>query len=155
MPIKLFAKTWHLSVILSKYNSQEFQRLFHLTFPNPKFLKYTPLGTNFSKSAYFNSLRYSHDLITKTITNTNDGNTFLRETQSSLTYPYSSNIVVVFTSISKNYLYDLLYRFLRLSLSVWFQWPRTYKTKVHHTFVTKNFWTIYFLNYYYYKTYNL
>jgi len=147
VPFNIKASTWHFSKLAVKFHYVYFTNLFLAAFPRPKELRYTPLGVNFATSAHLTALKK----IDATLIRFYDTSKVLPNTYSRITYPYATNLTIVLTSISKNYLYDLVYRFLRLSLHVWFFWPGTYKVKAHHTVVSTHWWKLNFLNEYYFR----
>ena len=116
VPFNIYASTLCLSPILLKYMRHYFTNLFHAAFPRPKEVRHAPLGVNFARSAHFTALTK----LDETFTPFKDTSKVLPNTNSRITYPYATGFYMVLTPLLNNYLLDLFYRFLKLSLQVWF-----------------------------------
>ena len=136
---------------LSKVDNWSFKKLIRVALPRVKEIRHTPIGVNFPRSAHYESL-----LQMDRITNTSHPiKTFLPSSPRLITYPYLFGSPLVFTPVAKSPLLEMLYRFLRMSLSMWFFWPGKYKITSHYTNLPSQLRFLPFLNLYYLKVYNI
>jgi len=116
-----------------------------------KYLKYTPIGVNFPVSAYYQTLLQIDQHLDKK----SSPSPLLPLTVRSVTYPYFAGLPIAITPISKKPFSYTLYKFLRMSMSVWFYWPRKYGTDIHYTDIQGQWYLLRFLNSYYFRVYNI
>lgn len=128
-----------------------FSRIHAVLFPNPKFLKFIPFGINFPKSAQFRALS---ELNMKYL-GVKTSYSFPEISTNAFAYPYFSRPQIVITNISRKPFNLALYKFLRLSLNLWFSWPRGYKTNLNYTSLEKSWILLLFLNKYFFKVYSV
>jgi hypothetical protein len=150
-PFILTASTWHFSTLYLTMSYHYFVRLFFVLFPTVKEIKHTPLGVNFPRSAYYTALVQ----VDATLTPFSIISPLLPITDRRILYPYPFGSPLILHASAKNVLFDFIYRFFRLSLTLWAHWPSSYKTWVHHTYLSPRLRTMWFLNRYYYKVYNI
>lgn len=99
------------------FNSVHYFSCIHaVLFPNPKFLKFIPFGINFPKSAQFRALS---ELNMKYL-GVKTSYSFPEISTNAFAYPYFSRPQIVITNISRKPFNLALYKFLRLSLNLWF-----------------------------------
>lgn len=128
-----------------------FSRIHTVLFPDPKFLKFIPFGINFPKSAQHKALT---ELNAK-YSGIKTSYSFPRIADNAFMYPYFSRPQIVITNISRKPFNLALYKFLRLSLNLWFSWPRGYKTNLNYTSLEKSWTLLLFLNKYFFKVYSV
>jgi len=143
--------TWIFPILLFRTNYIYFTRLYDVLFPDVYEIKHSPIGVNFARSAQFTTLRNLDILFSWQML----PNPPLRPFQSLRTYSYPFGTALAITPIAKSFYANLLYRFFRMSLSVWFYMSSTYKLWVHYTLITPHFRCIPFLNKYYFKIYHV
>ena len=120
-------------------------------FRKPSFMKYTPIGTNFPLSAQYNALYGINNLLStkKSI------KIFLPLPNNYFKMPYFEGYRVAITPISKKPLSYAVYKFLRLTLSMWIYWPKKYKITANFTLIHSSWHLLKFLNKYFFKVYNI
>ena len=128
-----------------------FTRVSTVLFPSPKFLKFIPFGINFPKSAQYKALSE----LNMKYANVPTTYVFPPLTTSAFMYPYFSRPQIVITNISRKPFALALYKFLRLSLNLWFSWPRGYKINSNYTSLAKSWYMLLFLNKYFFKVYSI
>jgi hypothetical protein len=139
------------SSLIMAHSLPFFTRFYNTLFPNPKFLRFIPFGINFPISAHYTAIQI--------IKNRFEGNTplvvFPTYTQNTFNYPYFTRPQVAITNVSKSPFSLALHKLLRLSLSLWFVWPRGYKVNLNYTDITKSWLMLRFLNKYFFKVYSV
>lgn len=150
-PFNISANTWQISQFYLKTSSHYFSRLFYVLFPEVKEIKHTPIGLNFPRSAHYAGLSQLNLTLTPFSLNT----PLLPSTSQRLLYPYIFGAPLILNYSAKNILFDLIYRFFSMSINLWFYWPSSYKTWVHHMYVSPRIRPIWFLNRYYFRVYNV
>lgn len=150
-PFNRSTATWQFSQFFLKTSSYYFSRLFYVLFPKVKEIKHTPIGLNFPCSAHYAGLRQ----LDLTLTPFSVTQPLLPLTLRRFLYPYPFGSPLLINYSSKNILFDLIYRFFSMSLNLWFYWPASYKTWVHHMYVSPRIRPIWFLNKYYFKVYHI
>jgi hypothetical protein len=153
IPFNLCATTYLLSPHHLKKFAHYFSGLVNTAFLDVKNIKHSPIGVNFPRSAHYQAL-VRFDRLT-TLASSVKTPLPLPLSSRCVTYPYFYGVPIAITPIAKSFLVDLLYRFLRISLSVWFHWPQTYKVSVHYTPISAQLRLLRFLNKYYYKIYHI
>ena len=146
-----FALTYVSRRQLMAMASVSFKALARVIFTKINYLRYTPVGLNFPLSARYNTLRNIDNLITRKEKPLN----YLSLQARDFRCPYFTGIPIVITPIAKRPFSYTLYKFLRLSLSQWGQWPCQYRTAIHFTNVHSYWYLLTFLNKYYFKLYNI
>lgn len=150
-PFNITASTWHFSQFYLKTYYHYFSRLFYVFFAKVKEIRFIPIGLNFPRSAHYTSLTQLESTLTPLL----PVKTLLPLTKHRLLYPYPFGMALVLHWSSKNIFFDLVYRFFRMSLSLWYYWPTRYKTWVHYTYISPRLRTMWFLNRYYYRIYHV
>jgi len=128
-----------------------FCKIAKVLFPKPKFLRYTPIGINYPLSAHREAIKGIDLLLEKkTLLKVHSfpSNSFLR-----CPYPIGSPIAI--TPVAGKAFSLALYKLLRMSLQVWFYWPRSYRITTHYTPLNSQWLYLKFLNKYFFKVYNI
>lgn len=147
----LLAKTSLGDRTILKVGDAAFNALSKVLFWKIKNLKFTPIGTNFPVSAHYTGVVGLDNLISKTPYSPN----FPLDTGRFFNYPYFMGNPIAITPISgKTYSYAL-YKLLRMSLNMWFCWPRHYRISINHTTINSYWLILRFLNKYFFKLYNI
>jgi hypothetical protein len=128
-----------------------FRKLIKVLFPKPKFLKHTPIGINYPTSAHRESLRIIDVLLSKKL----PSNLPNIRMGSFLRCPYFTGSQIAFTPIAGKAFFLALYKLLRMSLQMWFYWPRYYSITTHYTPLHSQWLFLKFLNKYFFKVYNI
>lgn len=145
------AQIWRLSVLFRNTQSSYFTRLYYVVFPQVKEIKHSPIGVNFARSAHFNSLVGVDSLFTL-----DDPSFFSLPTCThTRLYPYAYGTPLAITPVAKSFYFNLLHRFFKMSLVVWFYMPSTHKFWVHYTYIVPRFRLLTFTNKYYFKIYHV
>ena len=128
-----------------------FKALTRVVFPKVKYLKYVPIGLNFPLSARYTTLSSIDNMITR------EKAPRLFPLLQSREYlcPYFTGIPLIITPVANRPYSLALYKFLRLSLNNWIQWPRQYRIYSHYTNLNTYWYLLRFLNKYYFKIYNI
>ena len=150
-PFNLNAITWNISRILRVTLSRYFTHMYDASFPKVKDMRHTPIGVNFPKSTHYFALTQ----LNRALTSFTSVSTSLPLTERRVLYPYPFASPLVITPVANNFSVDLLYRFFKASLTVWFTWPSRYKTWVHYSYLTPRLRQLTFLNKYYFKVYHV
>ena len=145
------AQTWHFSIFFIKTHNSYFTRLYHVALPQVKEIKHSPIGVNFPRSAHFASLTRIDALFTFYDTPYFS----LPMRTSARLYPYAYGTPLAITPTSKSFYFNLLHRFFRMSLLIWFHLPSTFKFWVHYTYIVPRFRFLTFPNKYYFKVYHV
>lgn len=152
---KLFnmnAQTYvHARQVLKIWNIS-FKALAKVLFPKLKFLRYTPIGINFPRSAHYRTLKSLNDLLHHEV---KSPTLMLPLSTHAVTYPYYTGSPIAITPIAKKPFSYAMYKFLRMSLNLWFSWPKQYKLSLHYTSLNNQWLFLRFLNKYYFKVYNV
>lgn len=143
--------TWIFPPLLFRTNYTYFTRLYNVLFPDVYEVKHSPIGVNFARSAHFTTLLHLDLLLNRQPLTVSTFKPF----RSLQTYPYAFGTALTITPVAKSFYANLLYRFFRMSLSLWFYMPSTYRFWVHYTWITPKFRWIPFLNKYYFKVYHV
>jgi len=117
----------------------------------PKYLKYTPIGINFPFSAHYETMSQVDNHLDMTARPVS----LLPLTPYYITYPYFTGLIIAITPISKKPFSYALYKLLRMSMQLWFQWPRRYAITTHFTYIQSELNLLRFLNIYYFRIYSL
>jgi hypothetical protein len=128
-----------------------FTKFYNVLFPNPKLLRFVPFGINFPVSAHYNALSN----INSQLSSKSSLTPLLNPTHRSFSYPYFSRPQIVITNVSKSPFSLALQKLLRLSLGVWFVWPRGYKLNMNYTDIGNTWYLLRFLNKYFFKVYSV
>jgi len=137
--------------LLLKIGNTVFNSFTKILFWKIKNLKYTPIGTNFSVSAHFVGVIGLEQLLSKNTPNL----TFPIYSGRRFNYPYFSSNTIALTPVSGKTYFYALYKFLRMNLNLWFNWPRFYRITINHTNIGSYWLSLNFLNKYFFKLYNL
>ena len=132
-------------------SAQYFSRVHTVLFPDPKFLKFIPFGINFPKSAQYKALSE----LNMKYSGVKTDYSFPNITTNAFLYPYFSRPQIVITNVSRKPFNLALHKFLRLSLNLWFTWPRGYKINSNYTSLSKSWTLLLFLNKYFFKVYSV
>lgn len=136
---------------LSYLNDAMFGAVSKVVLSKVKKLKHVPIGFNFARTAYFNTLATLDSMLSNTFSTVR----LCTGVRSAITYPYSTSLPIVHTPVSKRPFSYTIYKFLHMSLNVWFRWPLHYQLSTHYSNVHKHWMLLKFLNNYYFKVYNL
>ena len=128
-----------------------FTKFYNTLFPNPKFLRFVPFGLNFPMSSYYSALVN----MSNQLTNKSHYPSLRNPTSRSFNYPYFSRPQITITNVSKSPFSLALQKLLRLSLDLWFVWPRGYKLNMNYTDISHSWYLLRFLNKYFFKVYSV
>ena len=128
-----------------------FSKPAKVLFPKPKFLRYTPIGINYPISAHRTAINVLDSLLKQELPQI----TPLHLPKSLIKYPYFVGSPIAITPISKKPFFLALYKLLRMSLQMWFYWPKSYQITTHYTPLHSQWLFLKFLNKYYFKVYNI
>jgi len=139
------------NTFFARNNYSYFTRIFHVLFPDPKFLKFVPFGVNFPSAAHLFTLRF----LTQSLRHKNIVALRNSTPNSLLDYPYFSKHQIAITPISKKPFATAVYKLLKLNLNLWFVWPRGFKMAMNYTDVTYPITLLRFMNKYFFKVYSV
>lgn len=128
-----------------------FRAFVRVLFPKVTLLRYTPIGINFPLSARYRALLNIDYLMQ----DHGKPQQSLQLTNRFLTNPYFNGIPIAITPIAKKPFAYTFYKMLRMSLNVWFSWPKQFKLLAHYTSINSQWNFLRFLNKYYFKIYNV
>ena len=128
-----------------------FTKFYNVLFPNPKFLRFIPFGINFPVSAHYTALNN----INNQLSNKNNLRLLPYISDRSFNYPYFSRPQIAITNVSKAPFSLALQKLLRLSLGLWFVWPRGYKLSMNYADINQTWYLLRFLNKYFFKVYSV
>ena len=143
--------TWVFPIVLFHNNYTYFNRLYEILFPKIYEIKHSPIGVNFPRSAHLKTLLSLDILFCTGQVNP----VTLIPFRSLRSYPYAFGTALAITATAKSFYSTILYRFLRMSLLLWFNFASTYKFWVHYTLMTSRFQLLPFTNKYYFKVYHV
>ena len=151
---KLFntlSQSYSSSRHILKIANLSFRAVAKVLFTKIKFIRYTPVGVNFPLTARYRALMGLDHLLS------NNGTPLqlLKLSDRLITNPYFTGTPIVITPVSKKPFVYTFYKFMRMSLNMWFYWPKKYNITTHYTNVVSGVILLRFLNSYYFKVYNI
>lgn len=147
----ILSQSYPLYRYILKIANLSFREIAKVLFTKVKLMRYTPIGVNFPLSARYQALK-GLDLLL----NGNDTPTqLLKLSDRSITNPYFMGTPIVITPVSKKPFAYTFYKFMRMTLNMWFYWPKKYSITTHYTDVVSGVTLLRFLNSYYFKVYNV
>lgn len=106
-----------------------FGAIARVTLSKVKKLKYTPIGCNFAITAHFNTLAALDNMLSKLPQEIK----LCNGVRSAVEYPYSTGVPIVHTPVANRPFSYALYKFLYMSLNLWFAWPGHYRISTHYS----------------------
>jgi hypothetical protein len=143
------ANSWRNWQWCLKLHADAFRAFPKAALPKTKLLKYTPIGVNYPKTAYYRTLVN----IDQMLDGEHEGSQTLLLTPYYYQNPYFVKTTLAITFISNRTFTYQLYKFLRLVMDLWFYWPRKFKISTNFTWLTIPWYQFRFLNRYYFKIY--
>ena len=113
----------------------------------PHATRYIPTGLNFLQSLYYKWLLFTNLFFSSPF--------FCFPCLQLNYYQYFEATSLIATPYKISFLRYTLYQGLQSLNSIWLIWPKLYNLQSRFTVVPKEWWTLYFLGFYYLKVYNI
>lgn len=137
--------------ILHTIGNEVFKKLAKVALKRPKFLKYTPVGTNFPKAAQYAALSQLTLMLEKKKVTPQ----LLPLSSHSWLYPYYHRTSIVITPTANRPHALMLLKLFNMVLAMWSYWPKKYRITAHYSVIRSQWRLLTFLNSYYFKVYNI
>ena len=149
LSLQSFNYRYTLNVLVNM--SYFFAQFTKVLFPKTKFLKYVPIGVNFPMAGHYKGM---YDL-TLLLHGHSVKKVLSRIPNTAFKYPYFARHRIALTPVAKKPYSLALYKFLRMTLNLWFVWPRAYKLTSHFTDISTSWLLVKFLSKYFFKVYSI
>ena len=143
--------SWAALLIYVKLTKDSFYQFSKVALPKSKLFKYSPIGINYPRVAYYTALTNIDLMLDKEVRNYK----FLPLTSNYFLNPYFTKFLVAITPVSDQSANYQFHKFLRLVLYVWFCWPKKFKISTNFTWISDFWFQLRFLNRYYFKVYTV
>lgn len=159
--LKMSPKHYKLSTLGNKWaiyysftQAYAFCKLFKIAFPKTQFLKYTPIGVNLPVSAQYLTLSIFHSRASQRVLDRKYNPLNITITRI-FRDPYYGASYIHLAMLSKRPVVNMLYKFLFLTLNLWFTWPKRYSLSPQLFFISSRWFKIPFVNKYLFKIYSV